>query len=228
MKYFSGFIAFAALGAGAAAAACGTDPGAPTATPPDDPRVAIGTAAKADPLFAAFGAGDRSSLAVEAHADGDHRVSRGCLVAHVAATGDGPQQFSLGDGPRFRVTMRLEDAAPVAALADPTRRAILAELTGGDATVTQLTEPLPISMPAVSRHLKVLEGAALISRARDGKWQRSHLEAASLQEASAWIERFRGFWDTSFDRLDAYLAAQQGDAVVEGTKQRRGLNLLSN
>lgn len=120
MKYFSGFIAFAALGAGAAAAACGTDPGAPTVTPPDDPRVAIGTAAKADPLFAAFGAGDRSSLAVEAHADGDHRVSRGRLVAHVAATGDGPQQFSLGDGPRFRVTMRLEDAAPVAALADPT------------------------------------------------------------------------------------------------------------
>lgn len=96
-----------------------------------------------------------------------------------------------------------------AALADPTRRAILAELTGGDATVTQLTAPLPISMPAVSRHLKVLEGAGLISRSRDGKWQRSHLEAASLQEAGAWIERFRGFWDSSFDRLDAYLAVQQ-------------------
>lgn len=98
-----------------------------------------------------------------------------------------------------------------AALADPTRRAILAELTGGDATVTQLSAPLPISMPAVSRHLKVLEGAALLSRSRDGKWQRSHLEAASLQEASAWIERFRGFWDSSFDRLDAYLAAQQDE-----------------
>ena len=70
-----------------------------------------------------------------------------------------------------------------AALADPTRRAILAELAVGDATVTQLTAPLPISMPAVSRHLKVLEGAALISRSREGKWQRSHLEAAALWEA---------------------------------------------
>ena len=96
-----------------------------------------------------------------------------------------------------------------AALADPTRRAILAELTAGDATVTQLTAPLPISMPAVSRHLKVLEGAALISRSREGKWQRSHLEAAPLREAAVWIERFRGFWDSSFDRLDAHLATLQ-------------------
>lgn len=95
------------------------------------------------------------------------------------------------------------------ALADPTRRAILAELTVGDATVSELTAPLPISMPAVSRHLKVLEGAALISRSRDGKWQRSHLEAAPLLAAAAWIERFRGFWDSSFDRLDAHLATLQ-------------------
>ena len=95
------------------------------------------------------------------------------------------------------------------ALADPTRRAILAELAAGDATVTQLTEPLPISMPAVSRHLKVLEGAALISRSREGKWQRSHLEVAPLRDAADWIERFRGFWDSSFDRLDAHLAALQ-------------------
>ena len=98
-----------------------------------------------------------------------------------------------------------------AALADPTRRAILAELTVGDATVTQLTAPLPISMPAVSRHLKVLEGAELISRSREGKWQRSHLEAAPLREAVVWIERFRGFWDASFDRLDAHLAALQAE-----------------
>lgn len=93
-----------------------------------------------------------------------------------------------------------------AALADPTRRAILAELTRSDATVTELTAPLPISMPAVSRHLKVLEAASLISRSREGKWQRSHLEAAPLREAAVWIERFRGFWDSSFDRLDAHLA----------------------
>ena len=96
-----------------------------------------------------------------------------------------------------------------AALADPTRRAILAELTVGDATVTQLTAPLPISMPAVSRHLKVLEGAGLISRAREGKWQPSHLEAVPLREAAVWIERFRGFWDSSLDRLDAHLATLQ-------------------
>jgi DNA-binding transcriptional ArsR family regulator len=96
-----------------------------------------------------------------------------------------------------------------AALADPTRRAILAELTGGDATVTQLTAPLPISMPAVSRHLKVLEGAGLISRSREGKQQPSHLEAVPLREAAVWIERFRGFWDASFDRLDAHLATLQ-------------------
>ena len=96
-----------------------------------------------------------------------------------------------------------------AALADPTRRAILAELTVGDATVTQLTAPLPISMPAVSRHLKVLEGAGLISRSRAGKWQPSHLEAVPLREAAVWIERFRGFWDSSLDRLDAHLATLQ-------------------
>src|SRR5262245_44760695 len=95
------------------------------------------------------------------------------------------------------------------ALADPTRRAILAELTVGDATVTELTAPLPISMPAVSRHLKVLEGAALISRSREGKWQRSHLEAAPLRTAAAWIDRFQGFWNASFDRLDAHLATLQ-------------------
>ena len=100
-------------------------------------------------------------------------------------------------------------SAVYAALADPTRRAILAELTVGDATVTELTAPLPISMPAVSRHLKVLEAASLISRSREGKWQRSHLEAGPLREAAAWIERFRGFWDTSFDRLDAHLAKLQ-------------------
>lgn len=96
-----------------------------------------------------------------------------------------------------------------AALADPTRRAILAELTGGDVTVTDLTAPLPISMPAVSRHLKVLEGAALISRSREGKWQRSHLEAAPLGEVAVWIGRFRGFWDSSLDRLDTHLATLQ-------------------
>ena len=96
-----------------------------------------------------------------------------------------------------------------AALADPTRRAILEQLAAGEKTVLELAQPFDISLPAVSRHLKVLEGADLISRSREGKWQRSHLEAAPLREAAVWIERFRGFWDSSFDRLDAHLATLQ-------------------
>ena len=100
-------------------------------------------------------------------------------------------------------------SATFAALADPTRRAILAQLTRGDATVNELAAPHAMSLPSVSRHLKVLEGAALISRSREGKWQRSHLEAAALGEAAVWIERFRGFWDSSFGRLDAHLATLQ-------------------
>ena len=95
------------------------------------------------------------------------------------------------------------------ALADPSRRAILAELAGRDATVTELSAPLPMSMPAVSRHLKVLERASLISRTRSGKWRASHLEPAPLRDAADWIGRFRRFWDSSLDRLDAHLAALQ-------------------
>lgn len=96
-----------------------------------------------------------------------------------------------------------------AALADPTRRAILARLADGDATVTELTAPLPISMAAVSRHLKVLEQAALISRTRSGKLRGSHLEPAPLRDAADWIDRYRQLWDSSLDRLDAHLAAVQ-------------------
>jgi DNA-binding transcriptional ArsR family regulator len=97
------------------------------------------------------------------------------------------------------------------ALADPTRRAILAELAERDATVTELSAPLPMSMPAVSRHLKVLEEAALISRRRSGKWRASHLQAAPLREAADWIDRFRRFWNVSLDRLDAHLTAVQAE-----------------
>jgi DNA-binding transcriptional ArsR family regulator len=95
------------------------------------------------------------------------------------------------------------------ALADPTRRAILAQLADRDATVTELTAPHPISMPAVSRHLRVLEGAALISRTRSGKWRASHLETAPLRDAADWIERLQRFWDASLTRLDAHLATVQ-------------------
>jgi DNA-binding transcriptional ArsR family regulator len=99
-----------------------------------------------------------------------------------------------------------------AALADPTRRAILTRLADGDATVTELAEPFSISLPAISRHLKVLEHAGLISRSRSGQWRSSSLEATPLKEATDWMERYRVFWDSSFDRLDAHLRRVQRDA----------------
>jgi DNA-binding transcriptional ArsR family regulator len=92
-----------------------------------------------------------------------------------------------------------------AALADPTRRAILARLAEGEATVTELAEPFEISLPAISRHLKVLEKAGLISRSRSAQWRSSRLEAEPLREATAWMERYRRFWDDNFNRLDAHL-----------------------
>lgn len=92
-----------------------------------------------------------------------------------------------------------------AALADPTRRAILAHLTAGEATVTELAEPFDISLPAVSQHLKVLERAGLIARGREAQWRPCRLEAAPLREVSEWAENFRRFWDASYARLDAYL-----------------------
>jgi DNA-binding transcriptional ArsR family regulator len=95
------------------------------------------------------------------------------------------------------------------ALADPTRRAILARLADGDATVSELAEPFSISMPAISRHLKVLEHAGLISRSRSGQWRSSSLQARPLREATDWMERYRIFWDASFDRLDAHLRRVQ-------------------
>ena len=91
------------------------------------------------------------------------------------------------------------------ALADPTRRAILARLADGQATVTELTAPFPISMPAISRHLKVLERAGLIARSRSGQHLSSTLQPAPLHEAAEWMERYRRFWEASFDRLDTHL-----------------------
>ncbi|BCY12464.1 helix-turn-helix transcriptional regulator [Actinoplanes sp. L3-i22] len=96
-----------------------------------------------------------------------------------------------------------------AALADPTRRAILARLAEGEATVTELAEPFDISLPAISRHLKVLENAGLISRSRSAQWRSSRLEAGPLREATAWMERYRRFWDENFARLDAHLKRLQ-------------------
>jgi DNA-binding transcriptional ArsR family regulator len=91
------------------------------------------------------------------------------------------------------------------ALADPTRRAILARLASGEATVNELAEPFDMSLPAVSKHLKVLERAGLISRGRDAQRRPCRIEAAPLQQATEWMEAYRRFWEESFDRLDDYV-----------------------
>ena len=103
-------------------------------------------------------------------------------------------------------------SATFSALADPTRRAILARLTAGEASVNELAEPFDMSLPAVSKHLKVLERAGLISRSRTAQWRPCKLEAGPLQEVWGWVERYRQFWEQSFDRLDEYLKEiQTGD-----------------
>jgi len=91
------------------------------------------------------------------------------------------------------------------ALADPTRRAILARLADGEATVNQLAEPFDMTLPAISKHLKVLERAGLISRGQHAQWRPCKLEADSLREASEWVDRYRQFWESSYDKLDAHL-----------------------
>jgi len=95
------------------------------------------------------------------------------------------------------------------ALADPTRRAILARLAEGDLAVRDLAAPFPVSQPAISRHLKVLEGAGLISRSRRATARLSHLEAEPLREATAWLARYQAYWDERFEQLDELLAQLQ-------------------
>jgi DNA-binding transcriptional ArsR family regulator len=99
--------------------------------------------------------------------------------------------------------------ATFSALADPTRRAILARLAAGEASVTELAEPFRISLPAISKHLKVLERAGLIARGREAQWRPCRLQAGPLKEVSDWVERYRQFWEQSFDRLDEYLSELQ-------------------
>src|SRR5690349_16852377 len=96
-----------------------------------------------------------------------------------------------------------------AALADPTRRAILARLALGDATVNELAEPFEMSLPAISRHLKVLEQAGMIAQSREKQWRPRRLEPKALKEASDWLDYYRQFWDQNFDRLAAYLKTLQ-------------------
>lgn len=96
-----------------------------------------------------------------------------------------------------------------AALADPTRRALLARLQKGESSVTELAAPFAMSLPAVSKHLRVLEKSGLIARSRTAQWRPCRLQAGPLKEANAWIEHYRQFWEQSFDRLDAYLQELQ-------------------
>ena len=95
------------------------------------------------------------------------------------------------------------------ALADPTRRAILARLTKGEASVTELAKPFDMTLPAISKHVKVLERAGLITRSRDAQWRPCRLRAQRLEEAADWVGRYREFWERSFDRLDDHLRELQ-------------------
>lgn len=106
-----------------------------------------------------------------------------------------------------------------AALADPTRRAILARLSRGEAAVTELAKPFDMSLPAVSKHLKVLEHAGLIERGREAQWRPCRLAPAPLKEAADWVADYRRFWEESFDRLDAYLLEVQRKEKKRGRKK---------
>ena len=108
-----------------------------------------------------------------------------------------------------------------AALADPTRRSILARLADGEASVTELAEPFEMTLPAVSKHLKVLERAGLIARGRAAQWRPCRLEAVRLKEVADWVDHYRRFWEESFDRLDDYLRKLQAKEKRHGRKQRR-------
>lgn len=100
-------------------------------------------------------------------------------------------------------------SATFSALADPTRRAILARLSDGEATVGELAQPFEISLPAISRHLKVLEVAGLISRGREAQWRPCRLEPTALKAVDGWLARYRALWEGGFDRMEAYLAQLQ-------------------
>ena len=110
-------------------------------------------------------------------------------------------------------------SATFAALADPTRRAILARLASGETSVTELASPFEMSLPAISKHLKVLERAGLIARGRDAQWRPCRLEAGPLKEVSEWVEHYRSFWEQSFDRLDDYLRELKQMEKKHGRKQ---------
>jgi DNA-binding transcriptional ArsR family regulator len=106
-----------------------------------------------------------------------------------------------------------------AALSDPTRRAILSRLSKGEASVTQLAEPFELSLPAISKHLKVLQKAGLITQGREAQWRPCRLEARPLKQAAEWIDRYREYWEESFDNLDSYLRDIQSKEKKRGRKK---------
>ena len=108
-----------------------------------------------------------------------------------------------------------------AALADPTRRAILARLASGQRSVTELAAPFELSLPAVSKHLKVLERAGLIARGRQAQWRPARLEPRPLKEVADWTERYRQYWEESYDRLDVYLMRLKAKEAKPGRKRRK-------
>lgn len=112
-------------------------------------------------------------------------------------------------------------SATFAALADPTRRAILARLTYGETSVTELAEPFEMSLPAVTKHLKVLERAGLITRGREAQWRPCQLKASPLKDASDWVEHYRSFWEQSLDRLDGYLQELQRKGKKHGRAKKQ-------
>jgi DNA-binding transcriptional ArsR family regulator len=111
-------------------------------------------------------------------------------------------------------------SATFAALADPTRRAILARLASGACSVTELAEPFDMSMPAVSKHLRVLERAGLIARGREAQWRPCRIDAGPLKEVAEWTERYRHIWEQRFDRLEGYLQGLQAKEKTHGRKPR--------
>ena len=111
--------------------------------------------------------------------------------------------------------------AAFAALADPTRRAILARLALGETSVTELAEPFDMSLPGISKHLKVLEHAGLITRGREAQWRPCRIEPSALKTVDDWLEEYRRLWEERFDRLDAYLLQLQGKEKKNARKKRK-------
>lgn len=112
-------------------------------------------------------------------------------------------------------------SATLFALADPTRRGLLARLAESDATVTELAGPFDMSMAAVSKHLKVLEGAGLVSRSREAQWRPCHLEARPLRAVAAWVEDYRRFWDSNLDSLGNYLKTMPREGVSQKSRKAK-------